>query len=157
MATTSIVYIYQSSVNLPREGWLQACNVCNEVTSNTFDVIEVNVVELTPIRYVSYLCCKCEAKLTNNHSNSHLIYRTKNKFFRSMNRTIISHLQRHNICKYSIENVANTSYNHTQLTHILRQRYYLPVEPKPPAPLAVPSNSSTNSTRQNGDKSGVQI
>jgi len=139
------VYIHKPVITLPNEGWLQACVVCDEITGNTHQVIRV-----ADINYIAYLCARCEIKILNK-TTLH-----KNKFFRRVNRTIISHLRHNNIYNYSIGDVVNTSFNHTQLTYILRQRY-LPVEPNPPAPLAVSSSSSTNSTRENGDKSGVQI
>jgi len=158
---TKKVMLYQSSKNLPKEGWLQQCTMCNEVTGNTMSVLSIYVTtqaENRNVEYIAYICLKCENKvMCRVHYINEIIHRIKHKFFRTMNKTIINHLRHNNIYHYSIGNVNNTSYNHTELTAILREYTYFPVEPKPPAPLDVSSNSSTNSTRETDDKSGVQI
>lgn len=157
--TTKKVMLYQSSINLPKEGWLQRCSMCNEITGNTLSVVSIYIPrERTSLDYTAYICLKCENKvMCRVHYIDQTIHRIKHKFFKMMNKTIIVHLHKHGIYNYLIENVANTSYNHIQLTESLRQYTYLPVEPNPPAPLDVSSSSSTNTTRENGDKSGVQI
>lgn len=147
------VTIHEAS-NLPREGWLQPCVVCKEITGNIMNVVVINT-ECRTINYEAYLCLKCENKLMcRNTYNIELSFKTKYKFFKNINKTIIGHLNKYNIYNYTIENV---THNHSQLTETLRKYSYFPVEPNPPSPLDVSSNSSTNSTRENGDKSGAQI
>ncbi len=156
---TSKVFLYNSSKNLPKEGWLQRCCMCKEVTGNTMNVITIYIPrEKMHMEYETYICVKCENKVMGRiHYIDETIHRIKHKFFKIMDNSIKKYLNLYNIYNYSIENVANTSYSHTLLTeHLLRYTYF-PVEPNPPAPLDVSSSSSTNSTRENGDKSGVQI
>ena len=155
---TKKIMIYQSSINLPREGWLQRCFICNQVTGNTMSVVKIYVFKQDIyLDYSAYICIKCENKVMSRvHCIDETIYRIKHKFFKMLNKSIIDDLHQFGIYNYSIENVANTNYNHTQLTSYLRKYTYFPVEPNPPDPLDVSSNSSTNSTRENGDKSGVQ-
>lgn len=154
------VMLYESSKNLPKEGWFQRCSICNDITANTMNVLSIYTLrEKTTIDYVTYICLKCENKVRST-TEDNTIRIIKNKFFRTMNRTIITYLRLRSIYDYNVvDGESNTSYNHTQLTNSLRKytTTYLPVEPNPPAPLDVSSNSSTNSTRESGDKSGVQI
>ncbi len=150
---THTVTIYEPS-QLPKEGWLQCCIVCREITGNIFNVITIETVSHT-IHYEAYLCLKCDNKLMCRTTyNIELAHKTKYKFFKNVNKTIIGHLNKYNIYNFTVENV---NHNHTQLTETLRKYTYFPVEPNPPAPLDVSSNSSTNSTRETDDKSGVQI
>lgn len=151
------IIIYEPSKNLPKEGWLQRCTSCDEVTGNTINVI--TIIESITHEYIAYICGKCENKLLCRVNYvDETIHRLKHKFFKTMNRTIITHLTSRHIYKYNIvDGTANTSQKHSELTEFLRKYTYFPVEPNPPAPLDVSSNSSTNSTLENGDKSGVQI
>jgi len=157
-AITKKIMIYQSSLNLPKEGWLQRCFICNQVTGNNLSVVKIYVSkQKTYLDYTTYICVKCENKvMCRVHYINQNIYRIKYKFFKMLNKSIIDDLHRYGIYNYSIENVANTNYNHTQLTEHLMKYTYFPVEPNPPEPLVVSSSSSTNSILENGDKSGVQ-
>ncbi len=157
--TTKQVFLYNSRKNLPKEGWLQPCCMCNEITGNTMNIVRIYLSrEDVQLEYITYICLKCENKVIGRlHYVDHTIHRIKHKFFKTMDNSIRNYLNLHNIYNYSIENVENTTYTHSMLTEYLRKYTYFPVEPKPPAPLAVASSSSTNSTRENGDKSGVQI
>lgn len=151
------ITIYEPSKNLPKEGWLQRCISCDEVTSNTMNVI--TIIEKITHEYITYICVKCENKLLCrvNYADE-TIHRLKYKFFKTMNRTITTHLTSRHIYKYNIvDGTANTSQKHSELTESLRKYTYFPVEPNPPAPLDVSSRSSTSSTPPNADKSGVQI
>ena len=154
------IIIYEPSKNLPKEGWLQRCTSCDEITGNTMNVVSIieTLLGITH-EYIAYICVKCENKLLCRvHYVDETIHKLKYKFFKSMNRTIITHLTSRHIYKYNIvDGTANTSQKHSELTESLRKYTYFPVEPNPPAPLDVSSSSSTSSTPPNGDKSGVQI
>jgi hypothetical protein len=128
MSSTKQVMLHKSIAGLPRNGWFQPCCVCDEITGNTQCVLSISVsTENRNIEYITYICNKCNRKVTSCNY-------VKNKLFTTLTNAIISHLNYYNICHYSIGNVVNTSNKHTQLTYILRQNY-LPVEPNPPAPL----------------------
>ena len=154
------IIIYEPSKNLPKEGWLQRCTSCDEITGNTMNVVSIieTLLGITH-EYIAYICVKCENKLLCRvHYVDETLYKLKNKFFKTMNRTILAHLTSRHIYKYNIvDGTANTSQKHSELTESLRKYTYFPVEPNPPAPLDVSSSSSTSSTPPNGDKSGVQI
>jgi hypothetical protein len=146
------ISIHETCSNLPREGWLQACLVCNDVTGNEKNIVTIATSIHQTIEYTTYLCRKCETKINSDED-------IKNKFFRRINKKIIKHLNNYNLYKYTIIQTQrpNNSRRHFEITAYLHKLIYLPVEPNPPAPLDVSSNSSTSSTLENGDKSGVQI
>lgn len=148
---TLTIAIHDECSTLPPQGWLQACLVCRDVTGNEIPIVYIET-SLQTINYTTYLCRKCEIKMNCDED-------IQNKFFRRINRKIITHLNNYALLRYTIIQTQrhNTTRRHFELTAYLHKLIYLPVEPKPPAPLAVSSSSSTNSTRENGDKSGVQI
>jgi hypothetical protein len=51
--------------NLPKDGWLQTCIVCDRVTSKTvfYKIIKKN--RKTKIEVYNYLCNTCQKKLSN--------------------------------------------------------------------------------------------
>ena len=114
MTSNKKVFLYNSSNNLPKEGWLQRCSLCNEITGNTMDVVKIYIPrEKKHLEYIVYVCLKCENKVI-------YVDNIKQQFLKLIDNTIKNYLDIRNIYSYSIDNnVANTSFNHKQLTHYL--------------------------------------
>ena len=58
------VYIYYDT-DLPKNGWMQTCTVCDRVTSKAvfYKIIKKN--RKTKIEVYNYLCNTCQKKLSN--------------------------------------------------------------------------------------------
>ena len=64
--TNKKIFLYYST-NLPKNGWMQACTVCDIITSKTkfYRIIKKNSKK--KIEIYNYLCNTCKKKLSNKN------------------------------------------------------------------------------------------
>jgi hypothetical protein len=99
--------------DLPKKGWIQACFMCETKTAKMFDY---KTMEIHTIIYdfKAYLCQTCKNQLKNK--------KFKVDFFKQCDKQIKA-------------DFSQKLFNLNEL--------YLPVDPNPPSPREVSSNSST--------------
>ena len=59
------LYIERSDCSLPKDGWLQPCYNCDQVTSHTIFLCNLYEKKVTNVCY-AYLCKKCSRLYYNN-------------------------------------------------------------------------------------------
>lgn len=99
--------------NLPKTGWIQMCLLCKTKTARLFDY---KIIEYNAIIYIfkAHLCRECKNSLKNKKFKVNFFHRCDDQIKLTFS-----------------ENLLNMN------------ELYLPVDPNPPSPLEVSSNSST--------------
>lgn len=112
------IELFQSS-ELPVNGWIQACLICQSKTARLFDY-KIFENKTSIYDFKAHLCPDCGKQLQNKTFEE--------KLFKKCDRQI------------------KKNYPQLLFGKLTTNELYLPVDPKPPEPREVSSSSSTIST-----------